>query len=128
MTLDLTIEIENAEQVKAALKQFPSMLKEDLYRGFQRIANKEEKILKSTGGFSDRTGRLRRSLYVTATYIPLGLEMGSLARYAVYVAKGHGTWAGNWWNTYLKGMGPRVAEQVARVLKRVVDKFNKLTG
>ena len=124
--LELEIKIENIEEFKQALRQFPYMFKEEMYSGFQRIASKEERILKSTGGFQDRTGRLRRSLFATATYRPLGLEMGSYSKYARYVAEGHGTWRGNWWNTYIKGMTPRVVEGVSRVLKRLVRKFNKM--
>ena len=123
--LELTIEIENVEEFKKAIDRFGIMFKTEMYDGFQRIANKEDKILKSTGGFEDRTGKLRRSLFVTATYNPLGMEMGSMSKYAVYVAEGHGTWRGNWWNTYIKGMTIRVVEDVERVLKRLVDKFNR---
>lgn len=123
--LEFTIEIENVEEVKKALDQFPIMFKREMYSGFQRIANKEERILKSTGGFDDRSGHLRRSLFVTATYNPLGIEMGSFAKYAKYVAEGHGTWRGNWWNTYLKGMTVRVVEEFERLLNRLVNKFNR---
>ena len=123
--LELTIEIENAEEFKQALERFGVMFKTEMYSGFQRIANKEERILKSTGGFEDRTGRLRRSLFVVATYKPLGLEMGSTSNYAIYTARGHGTWMGSWWNTYIKGMTVRVVEGVERLLKRLVDKYNR---
>jgi len=123
--LELEINIENVEEFKKALEQFGLMFKNEMYSGFQRITNKEEKILKSTGGFQDRTGSLRRSLFVTATYNPLGMEMGSMSKYAVYVADGHGSWLGNWWKTYLIGMIPRVVEDVEKVLKRLVDKFNR---
>ena len=123
--LELEINIENVEEFKKALEQFGLMFKNEMYEGFQRIANKEEKILKSTGGFQDRTGSLRRSLFVTATYNPLGMEMGSMSKYAIYTAEGHGTWKGSWWNSYLNGMVPRVVEEVEKVLKRLVNKFNR---
>jgi hypothetical protein len=123
--LELTIEVDNIEEFKAALNKFGVMFKNEMYSGFQRIANKEEKKLKSTGGFKDRTGHLRRSLFATATYNPLGLEMGSMSKYAIYVAEGHGTWKGNWWNTYLRGMVPRVVEGVTYLLQRLVNKFNR---
>jgi len=126
MNVELTIKIENAEEFRAAIKKFGPEMKDGLYRGFQRIASKEERILKSTGGFRDRTGHLRKSLYVLATYKPLGLEMGALAKYAYWVAEGHGTWKGNFWNTYLREMTPRVVEGVLRVLKRIVNKLNKM--
>jgi len=124
--VELELKIENLEEFKQAIKSFSPMLKEGLYSGFQRIANKEEKILKSTAGFQDRTGHLRRSLYVLATYNPLGLEIGALAKYAYWVAFGHGTWRGNWWNSYLREMAPRVAEGVLGVLERTVKRFNKM--
>lgn len=125
MSLEITFKIENVEEVKRALDRFPVMFKNEMFRGFQRIASKEEKMLKGTSGFQDRTGHLRRSLFVTAMYKPLGLEMGSTSRYAGYVAKGHGTWKGNWWNMYIKDMTPRVVEGISRVLKRLVNKWNK---
>jgi len=124
--LELEIKIENIEEFKQALRQFPYMFKEEMYSGFQRIASKENRILKSTGGFQDRTGRSRRSLFVTATYRPLGLEMGSFLKHMKWLAEGHGTWKGNWWTTYLRGMTPRVVEGVSRVLKRLVNKYNKI--
>jgi len=123
--VELTIEIENIEEFKHAIDKFGYMFKEDMYSGFQRMANKEERILKSTSGFQDRTGHLRRSLFVTATYNPLGLEMGTYSKYAKYVAEGHGTWRGNWWNTYIKGMTIRVVEGTERLLRRLVEKFNR---
>jgi len=126
--LELELKIENLEEFKQAINKFGPMLKEELYSGFQRIASKEERYLKATTGFRDRTGHLRRSLYVLATYNPLGLELGALAKYAVYVAQGHGTWRGNFWRTYLHEMTPRVAEALDRTIKRLVKKFNNLFG
>ena len=123
--LELEINIENVEEFKKALEQFGLMFKNEMYSGFQRIASKEDKILKSTGGFQDRTGRSRRSLFVVATYNPLGLEMGSFLPHMKYLADGHGSWIGNWWKGYLIGMVPRVVEDVEKVLKRLVNKFNK---
>jgi len=123
--LELTLEIENLVEFKTALNEFRPMLKDMLYRSFQRTANKEEQFLKSTAGFQDRTGHLRKSLYVLATFNPLGLELGALAKYAIYVAEGHGTWRGNWWRTYIRKMTPRVAQSVSDALKRVVRKFNR---
>lgn len=123
--LEMSIEIENIPEFKKAINDFGPMLKEDMYRSFQRTASKEDRILKSTSGFKDRTGRSRRSLFVTATWKPLGLEMGSFLPHMKYLAEGHGTWKGNWWATYLRGMTVRVVEDVSRALKRLVTKYNK---
>jgi len=126
--LELTLEIENLKEFKEAIDRFRPMLKNDLYTGFQRVAAKEDRILKGTTGFQDRTGHLRRTLYVLATFRPLGLEIGALAKYAYWVAMGHGTWKGNWWNTYLREMAPRVADALSKILDRIVKKYNRLFG
>ena len=97
--LEIKIEIENANQFTQALKEFSPFMKNELYSGLVRIASKEEKILKSTTGFEDVTGKLRRTLFVTALVNPLGIEMGTYNPYAKYVAYPHGTWRGNFWET-----------------------------
>lgn len=126
--IDFEIHVDNLEEFKAALEAFPPMLQNDLYAGFQRIAAREEKILKGTAGFRDRTGRSRRSLYVVATWRPLGIEMGSWLPHMKWLAEGHGTWEGNWWAQFLRDMTPRVVESLQSLLKRVVDKYNTIFG
>ena len=122
--VEVTIDLENVEEFKAALREFGPMFKSEMYSGLQRIANKEERELKSTAYFNDITGRSRRSLFVTATYNPLGLEMGSWLPHMKYLAFGHGTWEGNWWTKYTKGMIPRVTEGISDILNRLVRKYN----
>ena len=125
MSVELEITLENKEQVKAALTQFPMELKQSVYTRFQRVANREEKILKSTTGFKDRTGHLRRSLAVVARWNPLSLEMGAYAWYAKYVAHGHGTWVGNWWNTYIRELMNRLPDDISQAVDRAVKAFNR---
>ena len=125
MSVDLEINIENLNQVKDVLSQFPKELKGSLYTRFQRIANREEKILKSTSGFRDRTGRLRRELMAVAKYNPLSIEIGTYTPYGVYVAYPHGTWRPHWWQEYIKGMASRVPNDIKGVLERAVRDFNK---
>jgi len=125
MNVTLDINIENLNQVKEALSQFPNELKESLYTRYQRIANREEKILKSTVGFKDRTGRLRRELFVAVNYNPLSIEFGTWTPYSPYVAYGHGSFKGGFWQEYIIGMASRVPNDIKNVLERTVNDFNK---
>ena len=125
MEVNLEINIENLNQVKEALNQFPIELKNSLYTRMQRIANREEKILKSTTGFQDRTGRLRRELMAVAKYNPLSVEIGTYTPYGTYVAYPHGrSWKPHWWQDYIVGMAFRVPEDIKGVLERTVRDFN----
>jgi len=123
--LEISIVIENEEQLKQVLDSFSLEMEGEVYNSLLRTANKEEKILKSTARFTDRTGKGRRSLFVTATFNPLGIEGGSYNPYMKYVAKGHGTWRGNWWETYKKGAIPRIFKDIERAVNKVVKKFNR---
>jgi hypothetical protein len=125
MSLEVELITENAEEVKAAFERFGPALESSLFQAYERAAMSEEKNLKATIGFSDRTGRLRRSLYVVAVRYPLGLEFGSHLGYAVYVAMGHGTWLGGWWVQYLSEAVPRVLEAINSALERLTRKFSQ---
>jgi len=127
-TLEIEFEIENITGVKEAFRQFHMELQESLYRRFQRMANREEKILKSTTGFKDRTGKLRKSLAVVARWKPLGLDVAAYAEYAYWVAHGHGTWKGNWWLTYIKGLMERLPNDATQAMARAVKSFNDKYG
>lgn len=128
MSVDIEFRVENAEEVKKALRSFPNELKESLYRSYLRSANKQEKILKATTGFRDRTGHLRRTLIATASYNPLAITIAALADYARYVAYGHGTWKGNWWLTFLRGAIPQIVGDAEKALEATVKRFNRLMG
>jgi len=62
---------------------------------------------------------------MTATFNPLGIEGGSFSPYIKYVAWGHGTWKGNWWEGYKKEAKPRIFEAVKRAVEKIVKKFNR---
>ena len=125
MNLELSINMENLKQVEQALDQFPIELKEGMHRRMQQSANREEKILKSTTGFRDRTGRSRRSLFATATYNPIGIEIGSFLPHMVPLAYGHGTWLGGFWEEYIKGLAQRMPEDIKNMLERTIRAFMK---
>ena len=125
MEVNLEINIENLNQVKEAINQFPNELKESLYRRFQRVANREEKILKSTTGFQDRTGRLRRELMAVAKYNPLSIEIGTYNPYSPYVAYGHGSWRGGFWQEYIIGMASRLPNDLRESVDRAINDFSK---
>ena len=125
VNLELTIDIENLKNVQRALEQFPNELKNSMFRKMQVVSNREEKILKGTSGFKDRTGRSRRSLFVTATYNPVGIEMGSYIPHMVPLAFGHGTWAGGFWEEYIKGMARRLPEDIGSALERTIKEFER---
>lgn len=125
MEVNLEINVENLNQVKEALSQFPNELKDSLYRRFQRIANREEKTLKSTSGFQDRTGRLRRELMAVAKYNPLSIEIGTYTPYGIYVAYPHGTWKPIWWLDYIKGLSSRLPNDLREAVDRAVKDFSK---
>lgn len=125
MEVNMDIKIDNLNQVKEALNQFPKELNDSLFTRFQRIANREEKILKSTTGFNDRTGRLRKELMAVAKYNPLSIEIGTYTPYSSYVAYGHGTWRGGWWQEYIIGLSSRLPNDIKGALERTVRDFNK---
>ena len=123
-TVDFDIEIENLDEVKNVFKQFSREMVFRLFDSFGLTANREEKILKSTIGFRDRTGRLRRDLFVTAVLNPLGIEMGTHTPYAGYVAFGHGTWRGGFWDEYIMGAVPRILDSIDRVVRRLTKEYS----
>lgn len=125
MQVNMEVNIENLNQVKEVLNQYPVELKESVYRKFQRSANREEKILKSTTGFKDKTGRLRRELMAVAKYNPLSIEIGTYTPYGTYVAFGHGTWRPTWWYNYLRGVSSRIPNDIKQALERSVKDFNE---
>ena len=124
--IEFDIKFENIKEVQDLLRQFPIEMKEEVFRSFQRTAAKQEKELKATTGFRDVTGKLRRTLFVVATYNPLGIEMGSWSDYAKYVAEGHGTWLGNWWETFKRRSIPEISISIEKALTRIVEKYNRL--
>lgn len=128
MSIEVELVMENNEDVKRALSEFGPELESELFGSYERLAMQEEKMLKSTTGFKDVTGRLRRSLFVVASRFPLGIEFGSYLSYSYYVAMGHGTWFGGWWVDYLSQAVPRVVDAVEKVLERLVGKYNAKGG
>jgi len=123
--VEFGIEIENLEEVQGRMKNFSRQLEFRLYDSLLLTAEREEKILKSTPGFRDVTGHLRRSLYVTAVLNPIGIEMGSFASYAAYTAYPHGTWSGGWWDEYISGAVPRILDSIDRAVERLSREFNE---
>jgi len=126
MTLETIITIDNMSEVKEYLDQFPPILKEEVFRSFQRLAFTKDKELKASADFNDRTGRSRRSLFVVATYNPLGLEMGSYLPHMKYLAYGHGTWRGGWWEKWKRQSTAQIVERITNTVKRAVNKFNRM--
>lgn len=127
-TVDFEIELENVEEVKAFFRRFGDKMDFAIYDSLMITANKEERILKGTMGFSDKTGHLRRSLFVTAVLNPLGIEMGSYAKYAPYVAYGHGTWIGGFWDDYVMEAVPRILDSIDRSLNRLIREADQEGG
>lgn len=124
--LEMSIEIENMKEVQGRFTSFQKVeLKRTLHRSNQRTANKVEKELKAVPGFTDRTGKLRRSFYADATYNPLGIVFGSLDPKAVFVAYAHGTWKGSWWETFKKRIIPEIITSMRNAVERAVKKFNQ---
>jgi len=126
--LEIQIELENMQQIKEKLDRFPIELKQTIYRSNQRTANMVEKQLKAVTGFTDRTGKLRRSFYADATFNPLGITFGSLDPKAVYVAYPHGTWQGSWWESFKRRMVPQIIDKIKRAIEKAVRKFNMEEG
>lgn len=124
MSLEFDIELENAEEVQRTLENIPAKMKFSLFDSMMILAQREENLFKATTGFRDRTGHLRRSLFVTAVLDPLGIEIGAIARYAPYVAFPHGTWLGGFWENYLVEGVPRMLDFIEQSLKRFADRFN----
>ena len=124
--LEIEIKVENMKEMLSIMDNYPVELRQTLYRSFQRTASKVERELKSVTGFTDRTGKLRRSFYADATYNPLGIIFGSLDPKAIFVAYAHGTWPGNWWETFKKRTVPQVIDRVRRGIERAVRKFNSI--
>ena len=124
--LEIEIKVENMKEMLDIVDNCPVEIRQTLYKSFQRTASKVEKELKSVTGFTDRTGKLRRSFYADATYNPLGIIFGSLDPKAIFVAYSHGTWPGNWWETFKKRTVPQVIDRVRRGIERAVRKFNSI--
>jgi len=125
---DVGLKMENEEQFKKVLAMWPDELRESLFRSMQRTANFTEKELKTTHGFEDRTGHLRRTIYADAIYNPLGINIGVKAKYAIYTEQGHGTWKGGWFTRDMQRIMPLVQEKIMNGLKRAVEKFSKMAG
>ncbi len=123
--LEFDIKIENAEEFTQTMNSFSPYMQNELYGEFVRIASKEERTLKSTTGFSDVTGKLRRDLFVTATIHPLGIEGGTYTPYGKYVEYPHGTWRGGFFSNYKNSALPRIFEAIERAVNKIVGKFNK---
>lgn len=126
--LDMGLELENVEEVKAALDSFRPEMKMALYQGLEKIASKKEKELKSSSGWTDQTGKFRRSLFVAPTFEPLGLEFGSFASYGYWVAHAHGTWLPSWWDEWIEKCALQLTDELERVLDRVTKQFNNRHG
>lgn len=123
--LEMTIKVENMKEILQKIEDFQRVdLKQTVHRSNQRTANMVEKQLKAVTGFTDRTGKLRRSFYADATYNPLGIIFGSLDPKAVYVAYPHGTWPGNFWETFKKRIIPQIIDRMEKAIEKAVKKFN----
>jgi len=119
----MEVNLENLEEFKAALKEFSPELKDSMFMSFQRLASKLEREFKGTTGFKDKSGKLRRSIFCTATYEPLGLEYGALAPYAGYVEHGHGTWKGGWLRNMVVSKWAQINEAIKRALEKAIKKY-----
>lgn len=122
--LEFKIEIENMREIQQLLEEFPIELKQTIYRSNQRTANMVEKQLKAVTGFTDRTGKLRRSFYADATFNPLEIVFGSLDPKAVYVAYAHGTWQGSFWETFKTKVIPQIIDRMRKAVEKAMKKFN----
>lgn len=125
--VDMEVRLENLPEVVEAFKQFPVDMKNTMFRSLQISSNREEKILKSTTGFRDRTGHLRSTMAVVARYRPIGIDVDIFARYAKYVAHAHGTWRPRWWYEFVAGFMERIPRGISSALERAVKKFNRET-
>lgn len=123
---DIGLKVENEAQFKKVLAMWPDELRESLFRSMQLTANFMEKEIKITVGFQDRTGHLRRSIYVDALYNPLGIDVGVKAKYAIYTEQGHGTWKGGWFTREMIRIMPLVQKKIEHGLEEAIKKFNKL--
>ena len=123
--LRLEIKVKNIKGLLVPLEEFTPIMRRELYNSLLRIANKEERMLKSTLKFTDRTGKLRRSLFIVATFKPLGISGGSFNPYAIYVAYPHGTWSGSWWLSYKRRAIPRILNAIKGAANRIVRKWSK---
>jgi len=123
--LEMSIEVENMSEMLQKIEDFQHIeLKQTIYRSNQKTANMVEKQLKAVTGFTDRTGKLRRSFYADATFNPLGIVFGSLDPKAIYVAYPHGTWAGNFWETFKRRIVPQIIDRMEKAIERAIKKFN----
>jgi len=124
--LEFTIEVENMREMLQKIEDFQHVeLKQTIHRSNQRTANMVEKQLKAVTGFTDRTGKLRRSFFADATYNPLGIIFGSMDPKAIYVAYPHGTWQGSWWETFKSDIIPQVIDRMKKAIEKAVKKFNR---
>lgn len=122
--VEIEVRLDNLPQIMDAFERFPEVMKDTMFRSLQRSANREEKILKSTREFKDRTGYLRRSMAVVARYKPVGIDVNVFAPYGVYVAHAHGTWRPRWWYRFVGGFMERIPRDISNALKRAIKKFN----
>lgn len=129
---ELKLEFKVEDLLTTALKEFgpisislKAAIKNKLYYSLLRLVVKETKILKSEAVFTDRTGRLRRSLFVEATFRPLAIIAGSYHPYFKYVAYAHGTWPGGWWEDYKKKAKPRITKAIDKAIKRIIGLYRK---
>jgi len=113
--LEMSIEVENMSEMLQKIEDFQHIeLKQTIYRSNQKTANMVEKQLKA----------LRRSFYADATFNPLGIVFGSLDPKAIYVAYPHGTWAGNFWETFKRRIVPQIIDRMEKAIERAIKKFN----
>lgn len=125
MNMEIEVRLDNLDEIRDALNRFPEEMTNSMYRRLQRSAAREEKILKSTREFKDRTGYLRNTMAVVATYRPIGIYANIFAWYAKYVAHAHGTWNPRWWYEFIGGFMTRIPKDLSKALEEVVKLWNE---
>jgi len=121
-TFSVEVKVENMPEFLKALESFGMELKGDMYPTIQKLANRLERDYKAATP-TGKTGKLRRMTYCTATYNPLGLEMGNLAEYAYWTEVGHGTYEGGWFSRVFNRTIGDIVDGFQRALKIAVKKY-----
>ena len=128
MSVEIELRLENSEEIQMYLERFPRKAQVELGRAIDKDVPRLEKELKGRGAFHDRTGKLRRALYVITRIDPIGIIFGADTPYASYVAFGHGTWTPTWFVEFIEYAAQEVVRILDEALTSLLEKESKGEG
>ena len=123
----MDIKIQFSGDLGKALKEYPDKLVKNLHRGSKRSASLVEDYAKLNHRYTDRTGRLTKSILGTAkplevvlTLLDDGQPLGT--KYGKYVHSGQGSWGSD---KFIEKSIERNEKKIFANWQRAIDETNK---